>query len=221
MWSGYNERGGSTAWIMALSWETVNVANHLPSMDTEVDSSRDSNVGARARTAAPSIRPNGSVAAGGGQAGDGVDAALEADGAGVDGAGVDLVEDVAGGVVVAGAGVAFGEPGLVEADFAHVVRVVAGQGAGEQGFGGGGLAELDVAAGGHDVDLGAVEPVHPFGFAGSRAALVVGVVDGVQGAAAGVRVVAAGGGPGEAFQQQRPCDRGGVGGTGHGSFGDE
>jgi hypothetical protein len=44
--------------------------------------------------------------------------------------------------------------GLVEADFAEVVRVVAGQGAGEQRFGGGGLAELDVAAGGRDVDLG-------------------------------------------------------------------
>jgi len=151
----------------------------------------------------------------------GVDAALEADGAGVDGAGVDVVEDVAGGVVVAGAGVAFGEPGLVEADLAYVVGIVVGQGAGEQGFGGGGLAELDVAAGGHDVDLGTVEPVHPFGFADSGAALVVGVVDGIQGAAAGVRVVAAGGGPGEAFQQQRPCDRGRGGGAGDGSLRDE
>src|SRR4051794_39769883 len=69
------------------------------------------------------------------RAGDSVDAALEADGAGVDGAGVDVVEDVAGGVVVAGAGVAFGEPGLIEADLADVFGVVVGQGAGEQGFG--------------------------------------------------------------------------------------
>jgi cell division GTPase FtsZ len=59
---------------------------------------------------------------------------------------VDVVDDVAGGVVVAGAGVAFGEPGLVQADFADVVGVVAGQGAGEQGFGGCGLAELNVTA---------------------------------------------------------------------------
>jgi len=51
--------------------------------------------------------------------------------------------------------------------------------------------------------------------------LVVGVVDGVQDAAAGVRVVAAGGGPGQAFQQQRPCDRSRVGGAGDGGFGDE
>jgi len=134
-------------------------------MEADVDSSRDSNVGVRARTVG-SFRSGlargseGSVAADGGQAGDSVDAALEADGAGVDGAGVDVVEDVAGGVMVAGAGVAFGEPGLVQADFADVVGVVVGQGAGEQGFGCGGLAELDVAAGGHDVDLGAVEPVH-------------------------------------------------------------
>jgi len=71
--------------------------------------------------------PEGSVVAGGGQARDGVDTALEADGAavdGVDGAGVDVVEDVAGCVVFAGAGVAFGEPGLVEADFADVVGVM-------------------------------------------------------------------------------------------------
>jgi hypothetical protein len=39
--------------IMALSWETVNVANHLPSMDVEVDS----NVGERARTTAPLTLP--------------------------------------------------------------------------------------------------------------------------------------------------------------------
>ena len=66
----------------------------------------------------PARGPEGSVAAGGGQAGDGVDAALKADGTGVNSAGVDLVEDVAGGVVVAGAGVAFGEPGLVKANLA-------------------------------------------------------------------------------------------------------
>lgn len=45
--------------IMALSWETVNVANHLPSMDAEVDSSCDSNVGERARTTAPLTLPRG------------------------------------------------------------------------------------------------------------------------------------------------------------------
>jgi hypothetical protein len=177
VWSGYGGRGSSMARIMALSWETVNFTARLPSMNADVDSNRDSNVGAHARTAAPPIRPTGSVAAGRGQTSDDVDAALETDGAGIDGAGVDVVEDVAGGVVVAGAGVAFGDPGLVEADFAHVVGVVAGQGAGEQGFGGGGLAELDVAAGGHDVDLGAVEPIHPFRFADPGPTLVVGVVD--------------------------------------------
>jgi len=93
--SSYGGRGISRARIKALSWKTVNFTARLPSIDADVYSSRDSNVGAHARTAAPLIRPNGSVAAGGGQAGDGVDAGLETDRAGVDGAGVDLVEDVA------------------------------------------------------------------------------------------------------------------------------
>jgi len=47
--------------------EMVNVAGRFSSMDADVDSSRDSNVGAHARTTAPSTRPQlGSVAVGGG-----------------------------------------------------------------------------------------------------------------------------------------------------------
>ena len=42
-------------WIMALSWETVNFTGCLSSMDADVDSSRDSNVGARGRSTAPLI----------------------------------------------------------------------------------------------------------------------------------------------------------------------
>lgn len=86
--------------------------------------------------------------------------------------------------------------------------VVAGEGAGEQGFGVGGMSEFDEASGGHDVDFGAVEPVHSFGFDGPGVALCVGVVDSVQGAAGGVRVAGAGGGPGQAFGQQ--CRTSGV-----------
>ena len=41
--------------IMALSWETVNFTGVLPSMNADVDSSRDSNVGARGRSTAPLI----------------------------------------------------------------------------------------------------------------------------------------------------------------------
>ncbi len=80
--------------IMALSWGSVRVATRLSSMEADVDSRRDSNVGVPVRTVELPIRAGRgseeSVAAGGGQAGDGVDAALEADGAGVDGAGVDV-----------------------------------------------------------------------------------------------------------------------------------
>jgi hypothetical protein len=35
------------AWIMALSWETTNSVGRSLSMNVDVDSSRDSNVGAR------------------------------------------------------------------------------------------------------------------------------------------------------------------------------
>jgi hypothetical protein len=38
------------AWIMALSWEAVRVTMRLSSMNVDVDSSRDSNVGVRVRT---------------------------------------------------------------------------------------------------------------------------------------------------------------------------
>lgn len=147
---------------------------------------------------------------------DGGDAAVEAGGAGVDSGGVDAGKDLTGGVEVACSGVAFGEPGLVEGDFAGVVVVVAGECSGEEGFGGG-LAEFDEAAGGHDVDLGPVEPVDPFGFGDAVGALVVGV----EGAAGGVGVAGSGGGPGEAFQQQRPYERTGVRGAGDGGAGDE
>lgn len=111
---------------------------------------------------------------------DGGDAALQAYGDRVRGGAGDAVEDGAGGVEVTGAGVALGKPGLVEGDFAGMGGVVAGEGAGEQRFGVRWCAEFDEAAGCHHVDLGAVEPVHPFRFDDGGGALVVGVVDGVQ-----------------------------------------
>jgi hypothetical protein len=82
------------AWITVVSWDTVSVPDCFSSMGGNVDSSRDSNVGAHARTAVLLIRlpKMGSVVAGGGRAGDGVDTALKADGAGDDGTSVDLVE---------------------------------------------------------------------------------------------------------------------------------
>ena len=61
------------------------------------------------------------------------------EGVGVDGGGVDAGEDLTGGVEVACTGVAFGEPGLVEGDFAGVVVVVGGECSDEEGFGGGGV----------------------------------------------------------------------------------
>jgi hypothetical protein len=74
--------------------EAIRAAPRISSMDVDVDGSPDSNVGVRVRTEELPTRP----------------------GPGTEG--VDVVEDVTGGVVVAGAGVAFGEPGLVEADLA-------------------------------------------------------------------------------------------------------
>jgi len=94
---------------------------------------------------------------------DGGDAALEprrfCAGRGIAG----KVEGGSGCVEVAGACVAFSQPRLVERDFPDVRRVVGRQCALEQRFGVGRLPDFDHAAGGHDVDLGAVEPVDPFG----------------------------------------------------------
>jgi hypothetical protein len=58
VWSGYDHHGSSTVWIMDLSWKMVKISGYQSSMNVDVDSSRDSNVGIRARTEALSIRPD-------------------------------------------------------------------------------------------------------------------------------------------------------------------
>lgn len=56
MWTSYDGRGGDIVWIMNLNWEFVRFATRISSMNVDVDSSRDSNVGVRARTVELRIR---------------------------------------------------------------------------------------------------------------------------------------------------------------------
>jgi hypothetical protein len=47
---------------MDLSWETVKISGHPSSVNVDVDSSRDSNVGVRVRTVELPIRPGSGIA---------------------------------------------------------------------------------------------------------------------------------------------------------------
>ena len=143
MWEGYGGRGLTIMVIMPGTCGFVGPRPRVMSTFVDGDRNGDRNLGARRLVmAAMSLTIDdlcsmaAPVAAAVDEPVDGGDAAVEACGAGVARGGIDARRTSRAASRSPVLGVAFGEPGLVEGDFAGMVVVVAGEGSRQQRFGG-------------------------------------------------------------------------------------